>query len=376
MKPEQPTIKIIPEDHPQAPQVREWIYKYVECFPILAEYPYNIKIVEKTGPYWDAMVEVEVEVGEDEELVAKLTFREPIQEFVLFHELIHIHLNFVSEEMSLRFDFDYTQVELNRRTKIWINNLYRVFEEWFIELYLFQHIFKHKEDDDFIREFLGKSYNDYLYSLDKGLQDMDDRYFGSLGDCLSAVVTVASSACLDLFYHTLLAGDDRIPDSYRPQSASGINAALVGVLSNYTNLDLLDSAYYRSLFSDFINTVVKHQIGATEKATYVVQHPEKRPRVIFTQTFQLAIDDFNAEMIYLDSIEPKMKKMIREYLQQNSTNVDPMEIWSKVIHTLIPHDLKFTEIEAEEIFNYYLKDLASELGIEIVDDTGLFSSDM
>ena len=71
-----------------------------------------------------------------------------------------------------------------------------------------------------------------------------------------------------------------------------------------------------------------------------------------------------------------MEEMIREYLQQNSTNVDPGEIESKVIHTLIPHDLKFTEIEAQRIFDYYLQDLASELGIEIVDDEGLFSSDL
>lgn len=365
MKPEQPTIMITPEDHAQATQVREWIHKYVESLPILALYQYDIEIVEKTGEYWDAMVKVDVE---EDEIVAKLTFKEPIKEMVLLHELIHIHLDYVVGPWSLGLDFDYTQVEINRRTKSWIKNLHQVFEEWFVELYLFQHIFYHKEDEDYLKEFLGQSYKDYLHSLDYGLEHIDDRYFSSLGDCLSNTHTAGSVYCRALFYHTLLAVDDRIPNSHRPRSASGIKAALVGVLSNYTNLDLLDSGYYLSLFSDFINTMVKHQLGTMEEATSVVHLPGHRPRVIFTQTFKLAIDDLDAEMKYLDSIEPKMEEMIREYLQQNSTNVDLGEIMSKVIHTLIPHALKFTDLEAQGIFYYYLQDLASGLGIEIVDD--------
>ena len=116
------------------------IEKFAIDYPRLNYFHYEITVLEKTDDKWIGDIWTERTRTRS---IAHITLERPIIEKVFHHELMHVHLDtiFRPSIYQIQPSFNFDDCKINKRTMWEIGHFASFFEEWFVELYTFEHLY-------------------------------------------------------------------------------------------------------------------------------------------------------------------------------------------------------------------------------------------
>ncbi len=193
-----------------------------------------------------------------------LNFTDPRHLKVLFHELLHKSMSKYSKRGA--GIFDYSMVDLHHLTKKSLRNFYQSFEDWFIELTIWDFLHKIKDNHDLMKIFYGDSYNNFLQDLDMyditNLKDGDFIFYPEQQVFELIHFSQIPPYTMWSLYHTTYtreivgySGKNKI------RNLTEIEQKLIKVLKQYSDLSMLNEQYYRNLYCDYINTTTNYFFG-------------------------------------------------------------------------------------------------------------------
>lgn len=237
-----------------------WVDKFRELYPESLSWDVDISITND-----DPLSGASAFVNFDEDNVSiSLNSSDPRQIKILYHELLHpIMVNFSDHGDYI---FDYSDVDLHPLTISCLKNLYTSFEDWFIELGIYNLINTNKDNHEFLQAFISGTFNDYLENLI--LYDLTNyshpSYMLYIEHILrelfvGKIIPPRSMWCL---YNCCLYRNIN-KDSLQKHlpNLAPIEKKLVAILNEYSDIDKLSKDYYKSLFCDFFNTITNHFFG-------------------------------------------------------------------------------------------------------------------
>ena len=322
------------------------IEKFAIDYPRLNYFHYEITVLEKTDDKWIGDTWTERTRTRS---IAHITLERPIIEKVFHHELMHVHLDtiFRPSFFLIQPSFNFDDCKINKRTMWEIGHFASFFEEWFVELYTFEHLYLNRDDKAYIELFLGNSYENYFRQMDYKIDKMYDQDYNDLSTLLLDVIEDERRNIIGLFKHAVINDHNKTPDQFIPKKVSGIKNELIEILQKYrdlTKFELADSPsfstdfeptnYVISLFSEFINLIGSHQSGQTEPLTIVKARKMGNNQIIFTKHFGSAISDFDDGMAAVDAQFESIISKIETHKMKGIT--DQTQMMNLIVDEFIP----------------------------------------
>ena len=322
------------------------IEKFAIDYPRLNYFHYEITVLEKTDDKWIGDTWTERTRTRS---IAHITLERPIIEKVFHHELMHVHLDtiFRPSFILIQPSFNFDDCKINKRTMWEIGHFASFFEEWFVELYTFEHLYLNRDDKAYIELFLGDSYENYFRQMDYKIDKMYDQDYNDLSTLLLDVIEDERRNIIGLFKHAVINDHNKTPDQFIPKKVSGIKNELIEILQKYRDLTKFELAdppsfsrdnepinYVISLFSEFINLIGSHQSGQTEPLTIVKARKMGNNQIIFTKHFGSAISDFDDGMAAVDAQVESIISKIETHKMKGIT--DQTQMMNLIVDEFIP----------------------------------------
>lgn len=347
------TYHITPADHPFGKQLKIWTRKYAKRFRPLFSYIYNYEIVNMMPFAYDASVTTEG-FGR-----AFIKVEENITESVLFHELMHLYVQRIDQHERFG-EFVIFPDGLGLHSRRILSFLYRVFEEWFVELLIFDEGQSLKDNPRALHNFFGRDYETYANQLDHGLHIVPEKYYSNVPLFLHFINQHSYAHMRALYYQAIMEKHAGILGIVPPVIPPGKKRDLVNIFLKYGDIDKLDKSYYMHFAVDFLNALLMPHSKTMGPIVTLQGDPAM---IVFSDEIFPIMASYESDVQGVLDLSPQIEAIIEnDFVAVSAEVVNKHYTWIRLSAELFHTEREHLAVHARGIFDEKYADLCKRHG--------------